>query len=202
VRTDTTDFMQKLSQHAQQTGELMEEAVRQMEMLQAETEHYKKYEPIKGWYISVKEHNRIVSRLQADCADRNRWKQIAEAQNKRIDGLEATAKGFQELCESVNQTNTAMGKKLLQMQAELEQAKAQKTVLQGIVDNEVKTISKLKSERKQAKQALVMMWFAYENKDADCPHGFETEAIQAVQGILGTWEECMPKYLGHRVRED
>lgn len=62
---DATDFMQKLSQHAQQTDELMEEAVRQMEMLQAETEHYKKYEPIKGWYISVKEHNRIVSRLQA-----------------------------------------------------------------------------------------------------------------------------------------
>ena len=86
---ETADFMQKLSQHAQQTGELMEEAVRQMEMLQAETEHYKKYEPIKGWYISVKEHNRIVSRLQADCADRNRWKQIAEAQNKRIDELEA-----------------------------------------------------------------------------------------------------------------
>ena len=146
---DTTDFMQKLSQHAQQTGELMEEAVRQMEMLQAETEHYKKYEPIKGWYISIKEHNRIVSRLQA----------------------------------------------------ELEQAKAQKTVLQGIVDNEVKTISKLKSERKQAKQALAMMWFAYENKDADCPHGFEKEAIQAVQGILGTWEECMPKYLGRGAKE-
>jgi hypothetical protein len=38
VRTDTTDFMQKLSQHAQQTGELMEEAVRQMEMLQAKLE--------------------------------------------------------------------------------------------------------------------------------------------------------------------
>lgn len=38
VRMDTTDFMQKLSQHAQQTGELMEEAVRQMEMLQAELE--------------------------------------------------------------------------------------------------------------------------------------------------------------------
>lgn len=38
---DTTDFMQKLSQHAQQTGELMEEAVRQMEMLQAELEQAK-----------------------------------------------------------------------------------------------------------------------------------------------------------------
>lgn len=86
---ETADFMQKLSQHAQQTGELMEEAVRQMEMLQAETEHYKKYAPGNEWYISVKEHNRIVSRLQADCADRNRWKQIAEVQNKRIDELEA-----------------------------------------------------------------------------------------------------------------
>lgn len=96
ISVETADFMQKLSQHAQQTGELMEEAVRQMEM------------------------------LQADCADRNRWKQIAEAQNKRIDELEATAKGFQELCESINQTNTAMGKKLLQMQAQLEQAKAER----------------------------------------------------------------------------
>ena len=63
---DTTDFMQKLSQHAQQTGELMEEAVRQMEMLQAETEHYKKYAPGNEWYISVKEHNRVVNRLQAE----------------------------------------------------------------------------------------------------------------------------------------
>lgn len=105
---DTTDFMQKLSRHAQQTGELMEEAVRQME------------------------------RLQADCADRNRWKQIAEAQNKRIDELEATAKGFQELCESINQTNTAMGKKLLQMQAELEQARAER-------DAAVKELQKTKS---------------------------------------------------------
>lgn len=69
---DTTDFMQKLSRHAQQTGELMEEAVRQMEMLQEQ------------------------------------------------------AKGFQELFASTIQTNTAMGKKLLQMQAELEQAKAER----------------------------------------------------------------------------
>lgn len=118
---DTTDFMQKLSQHAQQTGELMEEAVRQMEMLQAETEHYKKYAPGNEWYISVKEHNRIVSRLKA--------------------------------------------------------------------------------QLEQAKQALAMMWFAYENKNTDCPHGFEAEAVQAAQGILGTWKECMPKYLGRGAKE-
>lgn len=81
---DTTDFMQKLSRHAQQTGELMEEAVRQMEMLQEQ------------------------------------------------------AKGFQELFASTSQTNTAMGKKLLQMQAELEQARAER-------DAAVKELQKTKS---------------------------------------------------------
>ncbi len=59
---DTNDFMQKLSRHAQQTSQLLDEAVRQMEI------------------------------LQDDCADRNRWKQIAEVQNKRIDELESQLK--------------------------------------------------------------------------------------------------------------
>lgn len=30
-----------------------------------------------------------IETLEADCADRNRWKQISEVQNKRIDELQA-----------------------------------------------------------------------------------------------------------------
>lgn len=42
---------------------------------------------ICGWY-DLKEAAEAIEKLQSDCADRNRWKQIAEVQDKRIDELE------------------------------------------------------------------------------------------------------------------
>lgn len=42
---------------------------------------------ICGWY-DLKEAAETIEKLQSDCADRNRWKQIAEVQDKRIDELE------------------------------------------------------------------------------------------------------------------
>lgn len=43
---------------------------------------------ICGWY-DLKEAAETIEKLQSDCADRNRWKQIAEVQDKRIDELES-----------------------------------------------------------------------------------------------------------------
>lgn len=55
--------------------------------------------------------------------------------------------------EQVFDAETAMlaAQAIQTLQTELEQAKAQKTALQGIVDNMAKAISKLKAERKQLK---------------------------------------------------
>lgn len=53
-----------------------------------------------------------------------------------------------------------------------------------------------KKELNRVKEALAYMWFAYENKDGDCPHEFEKEAVKEAQEILGAWGKCMPKYFG------
>lgn len=45
------------------------------------------------------------------------------------------------------------------------------------------------------KQALAAMWFAYENKDGDFPHGFEEDAVREAERILGPWEKAMSAYL-------
>lgn len=47
------------------------------------------------------------------------------------------------------------------------------------------------------KNALAHMWFAYGNKDGDCPHEFEKDAAKEAQEILGPWEKCMQKYFGN-----
>lgn len=65
----------------------------------------------------------------------------------------------------------------------------------------VALIRSLQAQLEQAKQALAMMWFAYENKDAEFPHEFEIEALQTAQEILGPWKECIPKYLRRGAKE-
>lgn len=52
------------------------------------------------------------------------------------------------------------------------------------------------------KEALALMWFAYENKDGDCPHEFEKEAVKEAQEILGPWENCMQKYFGEAEKSE
>lgn len=44
----------------------------------------------------------------------------------------------------------------------------------------------------KAKRTLALMWYAYKNKDVDCPHEYEKEAIQEAEKILGRWEDVMP----------
>lgn len=60
---------------------------------------------------------------------------------------------------------------------------------------------KLRSELEQVKRGLAMMWFAYENKDGESPHEYEIEAGITAGKILGTWTECMPKYLRRSQKE-
>lgn len=61
---------------------------------------------------------------------------------------------------------------------------------------------KLRAELEKVKKALAMMWFAYGNKDGEFPHEYEIEAMKTAEEILGSWEECMPKYLRRRQKED
>lgn len=86
VRVDTTDFMQKLSQHAQQTGELMEEAIRQMEMLQAETFKAQQKERTPMERITSEENFCYLSMCEeleqggcpegAHCTERKVWERL------------------------------------------------------------------------------------------------------------------------------
>ena len=61
---------------------------------------------------------------------------------------------------------------------------------------------KLRAKMEKVKQALSMMWFAYGNKDGEFPHEYEIEAMKTAEEILGSWEECMPKYLRCSQEED
>jgi hypothetical protein len=63
-----------------------------------------------------------------------------------------------------------------------------KNIEESVANNLLDDIYKLQ-------YALAMMWFAYVNKDADCPHYFEIRAVEYAKQLLGTWEECMGKYL-------
>ena len=63
-------------------------------------------------------------------------------------------------------------------------------------------LTELQAELEQVKRALAMMWFAYINSDKECPHNYETEAIEEAERLLGFWKECMPKYLRRGQKED
>lgn len=46
-------------------------------------------------------------------------------------------------------------------------------------------------EVERLRSALAQMWFAYENKDGEYPHDFETRAVESAQKLLGAWVEAM-----------
>lgn len=50
-------------------------------------------------------------------------------------------------------------------------------------------------EYDRLRQALAWMWYAYVNKDGECPHDFEVRAVEMAEELLGKWEDCMPKLM-------
>ena len=46
-----------------------------------------------------------------------------------------------------------------------------------------------------ARRALGWMWYAYANKDGECPHDFEVRAVEMAEEVLGKWEDCMPELM-------
>lgn len=55
-----------------------------------------------------------------------------------------------------------------------------------------------RAEYDKMRRALAWMWYAYTNKDGECPHEFEVQAVDMAKELLGKWEDCMPQLL----RED
>jgi len=45
----------------------------------------------------------------------------------------------------------------------------------------------LQQENERLRKLLADMLFAYTNKDAECPHQFEVEAVASVKALFGTW---------------
>lgn len=54
----------------------------------------------------------------------------------------------------------------------------------------------------QARRALAWMWYAYVNKDGECPHDFEARAVEMAEEVLGKWEDCMPQLMRDRRTTD
>lgn len=72
-----------------------------------------------------------------------------------------------------------------------------KKVILDAIQSAITGESAQEKELNRVKEALALMWFAYENKDGDCPHEFEKDAVKEAQEILGPWEKCMQKYFGN-----
>ena len=83
-----------------------------------------------------------------------------------------------------------------QLRAELDDLRAQWDMYGGDVG-----ITAVYKELEQVKRALAMMWFSYVNSDKEMPHSYETEALEEAERILGSWAECMPKYLRRGPKE-
>ena len=123
-----------------------------------------------------------------------RWRGVADA-DCNCPGRTLAGRGKVER-KAVRMDYTQLVKRLRWTAANDEQVFDAETAMLA-----AQAIETMQAQLEQDKQALAMMWFAYENKNTDCPHGFEAEAVQAAQGILGTWKECMPKYLGRGAKE-
>ena len=52
------------------------------------------------------------------------------------------------------------------------------------------------------RRALAHMWYAYVNKDSECPHEFELEAVREAEALLGKWEDCMPIMMRREERHE
>lgn len=52
--------------------------------------------------------------------------------------------------------------------------------------------AKWEARAERAERALALMWYAYENKDPECPHKYERKAVREAERILGKWEDVMP----------
>lgn len=50
-------------------------------------------------------------------------------------------------------------------------------------------------EYDRLRRALAWMWYAYVNKDGECPHDFERRAVEMAEEVLGKWEDCMPELM-------
>lgn len=50
-------------------------------------------------------------------------------------------------------------------------------------------------EYDRLRRALGWMWYAYVNKDGECPHDFEARAVEMAEEVLGKWEDCMPELM-------
>lgn len=50
-------------------------------------------------------------------------------------------------------------------------------------------------EYDRVRRALAWMWYAYVNKDGECPHDFERQAVEMAEEVLGKWEDCMPELM-------
>ena len=77
-----------------------------------------------------------------------------------------------------------------------------KKVILDAIQSAITGESAQEKELNRVKEALALMWFAYENKDGDCPHDFEENAVKEAQEILGPWENCMQKYFGNGVQNN
>ncbi len=52
-------------------------------------------------------------------------------------------------------------------------------------------VAALQARVAELEGGLRNMWFAYQNKDGDCPHSFEEEAVKQAEKLLGPWKIAM-----------
>lgn len=66
------------------------------------------------------------------------------------------------------------------------------TRLEEALERANEACAKWEARAEQTERALARMWYAYANKDTECPHEYEQEAVREAERILGKWEDAMP----------
>ena len=61
----------------------------------------------------------------------------------------------------------------------------------NVLDEATSAPHDINDELKDFKIALAKMWFAYVNKDEDCPADYEMDAISTAKNLLGDWTDAM-----------
>ena len=112
----------------------------------------------------------LISECKENCADceysgRVEFEcNITHMASDAIDELLALAKETEERCDRLNEARERANEACAKWEARAE----------------------------QAERAIAIMWYAYENKDPECPHEYEKEAVREAERILGKWEDVVP----------
>lgn len=105
-----------------------------------------------------------------------------------MDAQDSYSSGYSDAIDHVDQQIDGLNS-ALKLLAEAERLTTENAKIRTQLDRFVETDFKIGAENATLKKALSDMLFVYRNKDADCPHQFEIEAVRQANALLHQAQE-------------